>query len=207
MKQQMMYEAEQKRLEAERLQQQQQQQSPQQQQQQSLQNSSYMSTHHSTTDEQHLLGQSMTVNTKEAMSAVQDLWQSPSNSTSRIMSSPIAHKMPDARGKISFDIHMDSSMTQNVVVSNKVHHQQQQQQNFGPVQPYNDQENRHFHNSYSNQEHQNSYGNHSMVQNSYHYSMQVSCKLTISTHNLYNIIEYDVSHINYKFQVSVCKHV
>ena len=146
------------------------------QSQQSMHSSSFMSHHSSSAvDEQQLLGQSMTVNTKEALSAVQDLWQSP---TERIMPSPLTHRMPSENCKFSFNIHMDSSMTQNVN-SKLPHHQQQQQQSFsGSVQPFNDQENnQHYHNSFSNQQQQNSFGNQSMLQNSYHYSLQVNYEL------------------------------
>lgn len=162
-----MYEAEQnelKRLEAERLQ--------QQQQHQSLHSSSsYLSQHHSsTTDEQHLLSQSMTVNTKEAMSAIQDLWQSPASSnTSRVMPSPMVHQGISSASKMTFDIHMDSSMTQNVMVNSKIHHQQ----SYGPMPIYNDQENQ-FHNSYSSNDHRTSYGSRSALQSSYHYPIPVS---------------------------------
>ncbi|XP_011300124.1 uncharacterized protein, partial [Fopius arisanus] len=49
---------------------------------------------------EHLLGQSITVNTKEAMSVVQDLWHSPNESTSPIVPSPMQHRMPKNEGKM-----------------------------------------------------------------------------------------------------------
>lgn len=133
----------------------------------------YPSQHLSSTSSsmsEHLLGQSMTVNTKEAMSAVQDLWQSSGNS-SRLISSPVVNRMhSETRNKLSFDIHIDSSMTQNVMANSKMHYQS----SFGTIPTLNDQEN-HYQHSYSNHEHQNhSYisGNHSSYENSYPYHHQ-----------------------------------
>lgn len=138
--------------------------------QRKLQSSNFMHQHHTSplaNTEEHLLGQSLTVNTKEAISVVQGLWQSP-DSTVRFRSPPAPPRMMDARNKLPFDIHMDSSMTQHAMSSNK-HHQGYN------VQMYNDQENHHSyhasHHSYTGQE-QHTYGNHNL-QNSYHYQMQV----------------------------------
>ncbi|XP_018374044.1 PREDICTED: uncharacterized protein LOC108768192 isoform X2 [Trachymyrmex cornetzi] len=138
-----------------------------------LQSTNFMHQHHTSSltvdTEEHLLGQSLTVNTKEAISVVQGLWQSPdaAANASRFRSPPVASRMVDSRNKLPFDIHMDSSMTQHAMSSNK-HHQGYN------VQVYNDQEN---HQSYHTQHHSYSqdqhvvYGNHSL-QNSYHYQMQ-----------------------------------
>jgi len=142
--------------------------------QRKLQSSNFMHQHTHTsplanTDE-HLLGQSLTVNTKEAISVVQSLWQSPDTTahSSRFRSPPTPPRMVDTRNKLPFDIHMDSSMTQHAMSSNK-HHQGYN------VQMYNDQENHHSfhtpHHGYAGQE-QHTYGSHSL-QNSYHYQMQV----------------------------------
>ncbi|XP_015190130.1 PREDICTED: uncharacterized protein LOC107073858 isoform X2 [Polistes dominula] len=130
---------------------------------------SYLHPHHtsslSTDNEEHLLGQSLTVNTKEAISAVQDLWHSPSitPATPRFRN-PITPRMTDSRTKLSFDIHMDSSMTQHAM-SNKHH------QGFN-IQPYEDQENHQSfhtsHQSYVPPAQHTPYGNHGL-QNTYHY--------------------------------------
>ncbi|XP_077258872.1 uncharacterized protein LOC143895515 [Temnothorax americanus] len=142
--------------------------------QRKLQSTNFMHQHHTSSlpvdTEEHLLGQSLTVNTKEAISVVQGLWQSPdvAVNASRFRSPPVAPRMVDSRNKLSFDIHMDSSMTQHAMVSNK-HHQGYN------VQVYNDQENHQSyhtpHQSYSGQDQHIGYGNHSL-QNSYHYQMQ-----------------------------------
>lgn len=137
--------------------------------------SSFMHQHHASSltadTEEHLLGQSLTVNTKEAISVVQGLWHSPADSPAANnprFRTPIASRMLDARNKpLPFDIHMDSSMTQHAMSSSK-HHQAYN------VQIYNDQEN---HQSYhtphhSYHEQQVAYGSHGL-QNSYHYQMQV----------------------------------
>lgn len=157
--------------------------------QRKLQSSSFMHHHHhhhphphshshhhtsslSVDAEEHLLGQSLTVNTKEAISVVQNLWHSPESTTinnarfrSPVLATP---RMVDTRNKLPFDIHIDSSMTQHAMSSSK-HHQGYN------VQIYNDQENQQCyhtpHHSYSNQD-QVVYGNHGL-QNSYHYQMQV----------------------------------
>ncbi|XP_054006125.1 uncharacterized protein LOC128891020 [Hylaeus anthracinus] len=121
--------------------------------QQKLQASSFMHPHHTSSltadPEEHLLGQSLTVNTKEAMSVVQDMWRSP---TSNFRTS-MTPRIPDSKIlKMCFDIHMDSSMTQHAMSSSK-HHSYN-------LQPYNDQENHQnysTHQSYPNQEHQSSY--------------------------------------------------
>lgn len=118
--------------------------------------------------EEHLLGQSLTVNTKEAISVVQGLWQSP-DTTMRFRNHPVAPRIVDSRNKLPFDIHMDSSMTQHAMSSNKPHHQGYN------MQVYNDQENHQSyhaqHHSYSDQEQHVGYANHSL-QNSY-YQIQV----------------------------------
>lgn len=135
--------------------------------QRKLQTSNFMHQHHASSEE-HLLGQSLTANTKEAMSVVQSLWQSPEMTTSRFRSPPVAPRIMDSRNKMSFDIHMDGSMTQHAMTSNK-HHQGYN------VQIYNDQENHHSyhmpHHGYHTQEQQAVYTNHGL-QNSY-YQMQV----------------------------------
>lgn len=143
--------------------------------QRKLQSTNFMHQHHTPSlavdTEEHLLGQSLTVNTKEAISVVQGLWQSPDATTnaSRFRSPPVASRMVDSRNKLTFDIHMDSSMTQHAMSSNK-HHQGYN------VQVYNDQENHQNyhtqHQSYSNQDQHIAYGNHNL-QNNYHYQMQV----------------------------------
>lgn len=159
------------RLEAERLEVQQRMEA-ELSSQRKLQTSNFMLQDHVSTlaaeTEEHLLGQSLTVNTKEAISVVQSLWQSPAAAanTSRFRT-PVAPRMVDSQNKLSFDIHMDSSMTQHAMASNK-HHQGYN------VSVYNDQENHqsyHAHHSYS-EEQQAAYVNHGL-QNSYHYQMQV----------------------------------
>lgn len=149
--------------------------------QRKLQSSNFMHQHHTSplaNTEEHLLGQSLTVNTKEAISVVQGLWQSPDATVNalRFRSPPALSRMIDARNKLPFDIHMDSSMTQHVMSSSK-HHQGYN------VQMYNDQENHHgyhaSHHDYTGQE-QHTYGNHSL-QNSYHYQMQVYISENIFT--------------------------
>ncbi|CAK9799760.1 Mitotic checkpoint serine/threonine-protein kinase BUB1 [Anthophora plagiata] len=133
---------------------------------------SFIHQHHtpslSTGPEEHLLGQSLTVNTKEAMSVVQDMWRSPDTvPTTPNFRTPMTPRIPDAKTKLSFDIHMDSSMTQHVMSSSKHH-------SGYSVQPYNDQENHQnysAHQSYSNQEHQTPYGN-SGLHNTYQYQIQ-----------------------------------
>ncbi|OAD59073.1 Mitotic checkpoint serine/threonine-protein kinase BUB1 [Eufriesea mexicana] len=134
--------------------------------------SSFMHQHHTsslnTDPEEHLLGQSLTVNTKEAMSVVQDMWRSPEPVPSTPnFRTPMTPRIPDSKTKSSFDIHMDSSMTQQAMSSSKHH-------SGYNVQPYNDQENHQnytAHQSYSNQEHQTSYGNPGL-HNTYQYQMQ-----------------------------------
>lgn len=133
--------------------------------------SSYLHPHHasslSTSNDEHLLGQSLTVNTKEAISVVQDLWHSPGATpvTPRFRN-PTASRLADSRTKLSFDIHMDSSMTQHAMSS--------KHQGYN-VQPYNDQENHQsYHNphqSYTSAAQHTPYGNHGL-QNTYHYQMQ-----------------------------------
>ena len=122
-----------------------------------------------TNPEEHLLGQSLTVNTKEAMSVVQDMWRSPDTvSTTPNFRTPMTPRIPDAKSKLSFDIHMDSSMTQQAMSSSKHH-------SGYNVQPYNDQENHQnysTHQTYSNQEHQTSYNN-SGLHNTYQYQIEV----------------------------------
>lgn len=145
--------------------------------------SSYIGQHHRTpasTDPvvEHLLGQSITVNTKEAMSVVQDLWHSPEQSIAGrgvvvpIQPTAMGHSMPPhGRGKLSFDIHMDSSMTQqHAITGNKQHHQQQYN-----IHTYGEQENhQHYPSAYASPEqHQSPYGNHG-YHNAYHYQIQVS---------------------------------
>ncbi|XP_072752100.1 uncharacterized protein [Anoplolepis gracilipes] len=139
--------------------------------QRKLQSSNQFMHHHTSSlaadAEEHLLGQSLTVNTKEAISVVQSLWQSP-DTTMRYRSHPVAPRIVDSRNKMPFDIHMDSSMTQHAMSSNKPHHQGYN------MQVYNDQENHQSyaqHHSYSGQEQHAGYANHSL-QNSYHYQMQ-----------------------------------
>ncbi|KAL0113098.1 hypothetical protein PUN28_012366 [Cardiocondyla obscurior] len=142
--------------------------------QRKLQSTNFMHQHHTSSlavdTEEHLLGQSLTVNTKEAISVVQGLWQSPDAvaTASRFRSPPVAPRMIDSRNKLPFDIHMDSSMTQHAMSSNK-HHQGYN------MQVYNDQENHQSyhtqHQSYSGQDQHIVYGNHNL-QNSYHYQMQ-----------------------------------
>lgn len=121
-----------------------------------------------TNPEEHLLGQSLTVNTKEAMSVVQDMWRSPDTvSTTPNFRTPMTPRIPDAKSKLSFDIHMDSSMTQQAMSSSKHH-------SGYNVQPYNDQENHQnysAHQTYSNQEHQTSYNN-SGLHNTYQYQIE-----------------------------------
>ncbi|KAK2582113.1 hypothetical protein KPH14_004485 [Odynerus spinipes] len=134
--------------------------------------SSYLHPHHASSlsadNEEHLFGQSLTVNTKEAISVVQELWHSPSAPpvTPRFRN-PIAPRMTDSRAKLSFDIHMDSSMTQHAMSSK--HHQGYS------VQPYNDQENHQSyhspHQNYATPTQHTPYGNHA-IQNTYHYQMQ-----------------------------------
>ncbi|KAK0081319.1 hypothetical protein PV325_012391 [Microctonus aethiopoides] len=134
-----------------------------------LQSSNYMQHSSSGTIEtnvEQLLGQSLTVNTKEAMSVVQDLWHSPSDTTSPLMQSPMAHRMVDARSKLSFDIHIDSSMTQQHAMSTSRHHTSYN------LQSYHDQENHQNYNSPFNhppapEHHQSPYQNHE-IQNPYH---------------------------------------
>ncbi|XP_043483980.1 uncharacterized protein LOC122512290 isoform X2 [Leptopilina heterotoma] len=136
--------------------------------QQKLQSSSFLNQQSSSTaSEEHLLGQSLTVNTKEAMSAVQELWQSPNTSNnSPMISRPLDHRMADTREKLSFNIHMDSSMTQHAMSTSK-HHQGYSV----PIQTYNDQENNQvYHSPFTSQEHQ-SFGGHA-VHNPYHYQVQ-----------------------------------
>ncbi|KZC12882.1 Mitotic checkpoint serine/threonine-protein kinase BUB1 [Dufourea novaeangliae] len=137
-----------------------------------LQASSFMHHHHtsslSTEPEEHLLGQSLTVNTKEAVSAVQDMWRSPDTGPAGLsFRSTMTPRIPDSKLlKLGFDIHMDSSMTQHAMSSSKHH-------SGYNVQPYNDQENHQnysVHQSYSNQEHQTSYS--SALHNTYQYQMQ-----------------------------------
>ncbi|EZA52227.1 Mitotic checkpoint serine/threonine-protein kinase BUB1 [Ooceraea biroi] len=150
--------------------------------QRKLQSSNFMHQDHHVSSlaaktEEHLLGQSLTVNTKEAISVVQDLWQSPNaaTNTSRFATS-VAPRMVDSRNKLSFDIHMDSSMTQHAMTSSK-HHQGYN------VPIYNDQENHqsyHAHHSYS-EEQQAAYVNHEL-QNSYHYQMQQHHEHQVQSH-------------------------
>ncbi|XP_011640900.1 uncharacterized protein LOC105429548, partial [Pogonomyrmex barbatus] len=141
--------------------------------QRKLQSSNFMHQHHTSSlvvnPEEHLLGQSLTVNTKEAISVVQGLWQSPDTTVnaSRFRSLPVTSRIVDSRNKLSFDIHMDSSMTQHAISSNK-HHQGYN------MQVYNDQENHQSytqHHSYSGQDQHVTYGNPNL-QNSYHYQIQ-----------------------------------
>jgi len=134
-----------------------------------------------TETEEHLLGQSLTVNTKEAISLVQGLWQSPDTSiNSSRFRSPVAPRIVDPRNKLPFDIHMDGSMTQHAMASNK-HHQAYS------VQVYNDQENHqsyHAHHSYSDQDQQTPYVNHGL-QNSYHYQLQVRKSVSLFSYYIY----------------------
>ncbi|XP_024943034.1 uncharacterized protein LOC107269786 isoform X2 [Cephus cinctus] len=132
--------------------------------QQKMQSTSYLHQHHTSADpEDHLLGQSLTVNTKEAMSVVQDLWHSSDTRTESPLIGGMAHRISDSRPKISFDIHMDSSMTQHAISSNK------HLPGYN-IQPYNDQENHHYPAPYTNQEHQSPYANHGYP-NAYHFPM------------------------------------
>ncbi|XP_046620322.1 uncharacterized protein LOC124305212 [Neodiprion virginianus] len=138
--------------------------------QQKIHSSRYMNQHHRAAVQnnavEHLLGQSITVNTKEAMSVVQDLWHSPDQNASSVSmpGNGINHGLVEPRGKLVFDIHMDSSMTQHAITGNK-HHQQYN------MQPYSDQENhQHYPPTYTSPEHQSPYGNHAY--NAYHYQMQ-----------------------------------
>lgn len=136
--------------------------------QRKLQSSSFMrhvSSSLTNDQEDHLLGQSLTVNTKEAMNAVQDLWQSPeAGRTEARFCSPLPPRMLDSRNKLSFDIHMDSSMTQQHAMSNnKIH--------LGyNIQAYNDQENHQNYPTFSSQEQHTSYEAHEL-HNPYHYQM------------------------------------
>lgn len=135
--------------------------------QRKMQPSNYMHQHYSSVvanePVEHSLGQSMTEHTKEAISEVRDLWHCPL-STSPLIGSTMAHGMANSRAKIPFEIHMDSSITQHVITSNK-HHEYD-------IQLYNDQENhQHYQAPYSNQEHESPYGNHGF-QNAFHYQMQ-----------------------------------
>ncbi|XP_076177395.1 uncharacterized protein LOC143151837 isoform X2 [Ptiloglossa arizonensis] len=141
--------------------------------QRKLQASSFMHQHHTSSltadPEEHLLGQSLTVNTKEAMSVVQDMWRSPDTvHTTPNFRSSMAPRIPDSKIlKMCFDIHMDSSMTQHAMSSSKHH-------SGYNVQPYNDQENHQnysTHQNYSNQEHPSSYGS-SGLHNTYQYDIQ-----------------------------------
>lgn len=146
--------------------------------QRKLQSSSFMHQHHSSSlaadAEEHLLGLSLTVNTKEAINVVQSMWHSPDTTVANTprFRSPITPRMVDSRSKMPFDIHMDSSMTQHAMsnMSNSKHHQGYS------MQVYNDQENHHSyhtpHHSYPGQDQQAAYGNHTL-QNSFHYQMQV----------------------------------
>jgi len=177
--------------------------------QQKLQSSNFMhqEPHVSslTETEEHLLGQSLTVNTKEAISLVQGLWQSPDTSinTSRFRS-PVAPRIVDPRNKLPFDIHMDGSMTQHAMASNK-HHQAYS------VQVYNDQENHqsyHAHHSYSDQDQQAPYVNHGL-QNSYHYQLQVRKNVLFSYYILYiyhSFILFYALYIIFKFKEN-CKRI
>ncbi|XP_017888185.1 uncharacterized protein LOC108629820 isoform X2 [Ceratina calcarata] len=133
--------------------------------------SSFMQHHTSSLNadpEEHVLGQSLTVNTKEALSVVQDMWRSPDAVTIQpSFRNPMTSRIADTKSKLSFDIHMDSSMTQHAM-SNSKHHSGYN------VQPYNDQENHQnysAHQSYSNQEHQTSYGNPGL-HNTYQFQIQ-----------------------------------
>lgn len=134
--------------------------------------SSFMHQQHTSSlnaePEEHLLGQSITVNTKEAMSVVQEMWRSPDTvPTMPNFRTPMTPRISDAKTKLSFDIHMDSSMTQHAM-SNSKHHSGYN------IQVYNDQENHQnysAHQNYSNQEHQSSYNNHGL-HNTYQYQMQ-----------------------------------
>ncbi|XP_032685790.1 uncharacterized protein LOC116850978 [Odontomachus brunneus] len=142
--------------------------------QRKLQSSSFMHQHHTSSlaadAEEHLLGLSLTVNTKEAITVVQSMWHSPDATAANTprFRSPITPRMVDSRSKLPFDIHMDSSMTQHAM-SNSKHHQGYN------MQVYNDQENHQSyhtpHHSYSAQDQQAAYGNHGL-QNSFHYQMQ-----------------------------------
>lgn len=155
--------------------------------QQKLQSSNFLNQHQSssTVSDDHLLGQSMTVNTKEAMSTVQELWQSPNTSGSSSMNNrPVDHRMPDTREKLSFNIHMDSSMTQHAMSTSKHH----QGYNVS-IQNYNDQENNQiYHTPFTNQEHQ-SFGGHT-VHNPYHYQVQ-----HMETHQQHGIQPHLQSHV------------
>ncbi|CAL7946506.1 unnamed protein product [Xylocopa violacea] len=134
--------------------------------------SSFMHQHHTsslnTDPEEHLLGQSLTLNTKEAISVVQDMWRSPDAvSITPNFRNPMTPRIPDSKAKLTFDIHMDGSMTQHAMSSSKHH-------SGYNVQSYNDQENHQnypTHQSYSNQEHQTPYGN-PALHNTYQYQMQ-----------------------------------
>lgn len=136
------------------------------QKQQSLQHVDYFSHRlSSTSDENNFLGQSMTVNTKEAINAIQDFWQSSDESRSELQS-PVLPKDQNNGSKLTFDIHMDSSMTQSVLMSAHKH-----QQSY--ISSFNDQENNRYQNTYAPSQH-NEYISHSPTQNSYQYSMQVN---------------------------------
>ena len=141
--------------------------------QRKLQASNFMHQHHATSltaePEEHLLGQSLTVNTKEALSVVQDMWRSPEPvPTTPNFRTSMTPRIPDSKMlTLGFDIHMDSSMTQHAMSSSKHH------SGYG-MQPYDDQENHQnysAHQSYSNQEHHTAYGS-SGLHNSYQYQMQ-----------------------------------
>ncbi|XP_076280239.1 uncharacterized protein LOC143209017 [Lasioglossum baleicum] len=137
--------------------------------QRKLQASNFMHPHHTSSlsaeSEEHLLGQSITVNTKEAMSVVQDLWRSPD--TGANFRNPVPLRIPDSKVlKMCFDIHLDSSMTQHAM-SNSKHHSGYN------IQPYNDQENHQNyspHQSYTAPEHQTPYS--PGLHNTYQYQMQ-----------------------------------
>ncbi|XP_031839183.1 uncharacterized protein LOC116429876 isoform X1 [Nomia melanderi] len=140
--------------------------------QRKLQASNFMHQHHSTSltaePEEHLLGQSLTVNTKEAMSVVQDMWRSPDTGPAVLnFRNAMTPRIPDSKVlKMCFDIHMDSSMTQHAMSSSKHH-------SGYNVQPYNDQENHQnysTHQSYAAQEHQAPYS--PGLHNTYQYQMQ-----------------------------------
>ncbi|XP_012270079.1 uncharacterized protein LOC105694202 isoform X2 [Orussus abietinus] len=136
--------------------------------QQKLPMSNYMHRLHTSADvreiEEHLLGQSLTVNTKEAMSAVQGLWRSPEEKQAdSLIDNTMMNRLTDSRPKILFDIHMDSSMTQQAMSTSKRRHE------FN-VHSFNDQEN-HFHVSYTDAEHQPGFASHGFP-TTYHYQVQ-----------------------------------
>ncbi|XP_066588333.1 probable inactive serine/threonine-protein kinase bub1 [Prorops nasuta] len=158
--------------------------------------SDYIHQHHThpSTETDERLSQSLTMNTKEAMSIVQGLWNS---SDTAVVTTPQYRNTPlplmvDNREKLSFNIHMDSTMTQNVISGNK-HHSEYS------MQPYNDQENHQTYSAnYSNNEHQTSYGAHSLPNPFYqmqpHHSQHVQPSHSQHHHQHHHVIQQVHAH-------------